>query len=98
MVECSGYRLWNSMVRCNSVTLRSVWLLVTAGVIEAGFDKWKDAMSDLCSANEFKGCLWNPNEIDLYKLVVMFVFAIMLSGERQKGRPEDKQEEECSVP
>ena len=26
-------------------------------------------MSDLCSANEFKGCLWNLNEIDLYKLV-----------------------------
>jgi hypothetical protein len=65
-------RFWNSMVRCNSNTLRAVLKAdITLG--NSGYDRcWyrqvKDAMVDLRSANELKDCLWNFKEMDLSKL------------------------------
>jgi len=65
-------RFWNSMVRCNSNTLRSV-LKADVALGNSGCDRcWsrqvKDAMLDLRSANEFRSCLWSCNEINLFKL------------------------------
>lgn len=65
-------RFWNSMVRCNSITLRAVLkadvALGNSGCVRCWSRQFKDAMSDLRSANELRDCLWSFKEMNLSRL------------------------------
>jgi len=65
-------RFWNSMVRCNSNTLRAVLkadiVLGNSGCDRCWSRQVKDAMQDLRSASEYKECLQSFREINLSQL------------------------------
>ena len=86
-------RFWNSMVRSNSNTLRSVLkadiVLGNSGCDRCWSRQVKDAMVDLRSASEFKECLWSFREVNLSKLAADVRFrhhAVWREAEGQNPR------------